>query len=225
MKKVIIIEDQTAIREMIAEIITSESHYEVMGEANDGQSAYKLCLKLKPDLIVLDIMLPGLNGTEILRRLSKKLKKTRFIIFSAYYNVDLVQGALQAGAHGFVEKNASLSELIKGIEAVAHGGSYFSPEVTRILRETVASPNGVKQVSIKRLTTRERETLQLIAEGHTTRSIAKKLKVSVKTADNHRTNMMRKLDLHKVATLTRYAIKHQLIENPISEPSSKIKEK
>ena len=222
MKKVIIIEDQAAVREMIAEVVVSDAQYEVVGEENNGQSAYERCLKLKPDLIILDIMLPGLSGTEILRRITKKLKKIRVIVFSAYYNIDLLEAVLKAGAHGFVEKNASLSELRQGIHIVANGGSYFGPAVTRTLREAVANPNGIRQTSITRLTTRERETLQLIAEGYTTREIAKKLDVSVKTADNHRTNMMRKLKLHRIAVLTRYAIKHQLIENPVTEPSSKI---
>ena len=117
---------------------------------------------------------------------------------------------LQSGAHGFVEKSAPLSELRKGIDIVASGGSYFGPEVALLLREAMANPKS-NDSSVNILTKREREILQLIAESHSTRDIATRLEISVKTAENHRTNLMRKLDLHNVASLTRYAINNGLI--------------
>jgi DNA-binding NarL/FixJ family response regulator len=120
---------------------------------------------------------------------------------------------LQAGAHGFVEKSAPLSELKKGIQVVANGGSYFGPEVAHFLREAVANPSPNKALSIDILTAREREILQLIAESNSTKEVAAKLNISVKTAENHRTNLMKKLDRHDVASLTRYAIEQGLIES------------
>ncbi len=213
MNSVVIIEDQTAVREMVAQIVQSEPGFEVVAETGDGQVAYNLCMELKPDFVILDIMLPGLNGAEVLRRFTKHLKNTRVLVFSGFQNPALVRDLLQAGAHGFVEKSAPLSELKKGIQVVANGGSYFGPEVAQFLREAVANPSPNKAPSIDILTAREREILQLIAESNSTKEVAAKLNISVKTAENHRTNLMKKLDRHDVASLTRYAIEQGLIES------------
>ncbi|MBC2594391.1 response regulator transcription factor [Ruficoccus amylovorans] len=212
MKKVVIVEDQTAVREMISQIVQSDPSFEVVAEPGDGQEAYNLVMELKPDFVILDVMLPGLNGAEVLRRFAKHLKNTRVLVFSGYQNPSLVRELLQAGAHGFVEKSAPLSELKKGIEIVANGGSYFGPEVAQMLREAVLNPNASNRKGVDVLTAREREILQLIAESHSTKEVAQKLNISVKTAENHRTNLMKKLDLHDVASLTRYAIQQGLIE-------------
>ncbi len=212
-KRVVIIENQTAVREMIAEIISSQPDFKVVAESGDGQAAYNLCLDLKPDFVILDVMLLGLHGTEVLRRFAKSLKKTRVLVFSGYQNTSLIRELLQAGAHGFVEKSAPLSELKNGIQAVANGGSYFGPDVARLLREAVANSSS-QNPALELLTTREREILQLIAESHSTKEVADKLNISVKTAENHRTNLMKKLDLHDVAGLTRFAIEQGLISTP-----------
>lgn len=218
-KKVVIIEDQTAVREMLVEIVTTDSEFEVLAECGDGQGALDTCLELKPDFVILDIMLPGLNGAEVLRRFAKHLRNTRVLVFSGYQNPSLVRELLQAGAHGFVEKAAPLSELKKGIEIVASGGSYFGPEVAQMLREAVLNPNSSQKIGVELLTAREREILQLIAESHSTKEVAQKLNISVKTAENHRTNLMKKLDLHDVAGLTRFAIQHGLIEGVVHKPT------
>ncbi len=216
MKRVVIVEDQTAIREMIAEIISSEPGFEVVAETGDGQVAYNLCLELKPDFVVLDVMLPGLNGAEVLRRFAKQLRNTRVLVFSGYQNPALVRELLQAGAHGFVEKSASLAELKKGIEIVANGGTYFGPEIAQLLREAVVNPQHGDRHGVEVLTAREREILQLIAESYSTKEVAQKLNISVKTAENHRTNLMKKLNLHDVASLTRYAIQNGLIDSNLA---------
>jgi len=210
MKTVAIIEDQTAIREMVSQAVIDQSAYNVIIESGDGQIGCDACLEQKPDFVILDVMLPNLNGTEILRIFREKIPETQVLIFSGFQSPSLVRELLQAGAHGFVEKSAPLSELRKGIEIVANGGSYFGPEVALLLREAMADPSS-SDSGINILTKREREILQLIAESHSTREIAKKLEISVKTAENHRTNLMRKLDLHDVASLTRYAINNGLI--------------
>lgn len=210
MKRIGIIEDQTAIREMITQAVLDPNEFEVIFGTGDGLEGYEKCMELKPDFVILDVMLPKLNGTDILRRFSKELPETRVLIFSGYQSPGLVRELLQAGAHGFVEKSAPLTELRKGVEIVSSGGSYFGPEVALLLRDAMADPkSGDSGISI--LTKREREILQLIAESNSTREIAEKLEISVKTAENHRTNLMRKLDLHDVASLTRYAINKGLI--------------
>ena len=213
-KRVAIVEDQTAVREMIVHVVHSDPDFEVVAEAGEGQSAIDLCLQATPDLIVLDVMLPGLNGTEVLRRLARQLPRVRVLIFSGFQDAPLLRELLEAGAHGFIGKTASLQELLKGIQIVSSGGSYFSPEIAGALRDAMATPHPGGASLVTRLTAREREILQLIAESNSTKEIATKLGISVKTAENHRTNLMKKLDLHDVASLTRFAIEHQLISPP-----------
>src|SRR5258708_21667743 len=169
-----------------------------------------MCHSLRPDLIILDAKLPGLNGVDLLRRIANQLKETRVLVFSGYESPVLVREMLSAGAHGFVEKTAGLLELKKGLEVVANGGTYFGPAVTVLLRDVVANPTATASPDF--LTDREREVLQLVAESHSTKEIAAKLKISVKTVDNHRTNLMRTLNLHDVARLTRYAFEIGLID-------------
>ena len=210
MKTVAIIEDQTAIREMVSQAVIDQDVFDVIIESGDGQIGCDECLEKKPDFVILDVMLPNLNGTEILRRFNANLPETRVLIFSGYQTPGLVRELLQSGAHGFVEKSAPLSELRKGIEIVSSGGSYFGPDVAQLLREAMADPRSLDS-GVNILTKREREILRLIAESNSTREIAEKLEISVKTAENHRTNLMRKLDLHDVASLTRYAINNGLI--------------
>ena len=210
MKRLIIVEDQTAVREMLVEILRLDSNYELVGECGDGQTAVTLCLEAKPELLILDAKLPGLNGVDILRRIAKKLPNMRVLIFSGYENPVLVREMLEAGAHGFVEKTAGLVEFKKGLGTVANGGTYFGPAVAALLRDVVANPDASSASDF--LTDREREILQLVAESHSTREIAAKLGISIKTVDNHRTNLMRKLNLHDVASLTRYALEVGLIE-------------
>lgn len=210
MKRLVIIEDQTAIREMLVEILRLDSNYQLVGESGDGQEALSLCLNIKPDLIVLDAKLPGFNGVDILRRLVKKHPTVRVLVFSGHENPVLVREMLEAGAHGFVEKTAGLFEFKKGLETVANGGTYFGPAVAALLRNVVANPAASSAADF--LTDREREILQLVAESYSTKEIAAKLGISIKTVDNHRTNLMRKLNLHDVASLTRYALEIGLIE-------------
>ena len=210
MKRLVIVEDQTAIREMLVEILRLEPGYELVGQTGDGQSAVDLCLAKGPDICILDAKVPGLNGVEILRRTSRRLPQMRVLVFSAHENPVLVREMLEAGAHGFVEKTAGLAEFRRGLDTVANGGNYFGPAVASLLRNVVANPASSNAPDF--LTDREREILQLVAESHSTKEIAAKLGISAKTVDNHRTNLMRKLNLHDVASLTRYALEIGLIE-------------
>ncbi|MDG2167388.1 MAG: response regulator transcription factor [Opitutales bacterium] len=211
MKRVVVIEDHTAVRQMICQLVESIPEFNMAGETGDGQNAYTLCLEQRPDLVILDIMLPRLNGIEVLKRFSRQLRKTRVLVFSGYKNENLLKSCMLSGAHGFVEKSATLDALKDAMNIVSDGGTCFGKDNTRILEQALEKANSRRGNDV--LTARERETLQLIAEALSTRQIAEKLNISVKTAENHRNNMMRKLDLHNAAALTRYAVDMGMVEN------------
>lgn len=196
---------------MLAEILRAEPTYAIVGECGDGLQACELCLKLKPDLLVLDARLPSLSGIDFLRRVAKRLKDTRVLVFSGFESPTLVREMLENGAHGFIEKTAGLGELRKGLATIANGGTYFGPAVAALLRQVVAGSDS--KSGLETLTGREREILKLVAESNSTKKIAQRLGISVKTVDNHRTNLMRKADLHDVASLTRFALEMGLLDH------------
>ncbi len=210
MKKVIVIEDQTILRDLICQLVEGYTGMNVIAHSGDGAEGYELCLEHAPDLVILDIMLPNLNGSEVLRRLKAKNPKINILIFSAASSNSMVNRLLKSGVTGYIEKDAGLDELEKAIALVADGRSYFSPRVVDAMRELMIS--GGQDDSLESLTTREREIIQLIAESFSNKEIASKLGMSVRTADTHRTNIMKKLDLHDVAALTRWAIANKLVD-------------
>lgn len=210
MKRVIVIEDQTIMRDLICQLVESYTTMEVVASSGDGSEGYELCLEHIPDLVILDIMLPNLNGSEVLRRLKAKNPRINILIFSAASSNSMVNRLLKSGVTGYIEKDAGLEELEKAIKLVADGRSYFSPRVVDAMRELMIS--GGQEDSLESLTTREREIVQLIAESYSNKEIANKLGMSVRTADTHRTNIMKKLDLHDVAALTRWAIANKLVD-------------
>jgi DNA-binding NarL/FixJ family response regulator len=210
MKSVYIIEDQNILRELVCRLVEGMPMLELAGHSGDGLEGFNACKELKPDLAIVDIMVPSLNGLEIVRQLRKLLPRSKLLIFSGYSSRERVQAAMKAGVNGIVHKNASIDELEKAIERVLAGESYMSSQILEVLRDIMLNPKGGD--SLERLTPREREILQLVAEGNTTKEVAAKLDISVKTADTHRTNVMNKLDIHDVAGLTRFAIQQGLIE-------------
>jgi len=210
MKKIIVIEDQTILRDLICQLVEGYSNMEVVAHSGDGNEGYELCLEHLPDLVILDIMLPNLNGSEVLRRLRAKNPKINILIFSAAASNSMVNRLLKSGVTGYIEKDAGLDELEKAINLVVAGRSYFSPRVVEAMRELMV--NGGQDDSVETLTAREREIIQLIAESFSNKEIAAKLGMSVRTADTHRTNIMKKLDLHDVAALTRWAIVNKLVD-------------
>ncbi|HKK18824.1 MAG TPA: response regulator transcription factor [Opitutales bacterium] len=221
MKKVIVIEDQTIMRDLICQLVEGYTTMEVVASSGDGSEGYDLCLEHSPDLVILDIMLPNLNGSEVLRRLKAKNPRINILIFSAASSNSMVNRLLKSGVTGYIEKDAGLAELEKAINLVADGRSYFSPRVVDAMRELMVS--GGQEDSLESLTTREREIVQPIAESYSNKVIANKLGMSVRTADTHRTNIMKKLDLHDVAALTRWAIANKLVE-PIGGNMSTVEE-
>lgn len=210
MNRIYVIEDQTILRELVCRLVEGTHDCELVGQSGDGLDGLNGCKQLKPDLVIVDIMVPSLNGLEIVRQLRKELPTVKLIIFSAYSSRERVQAAMKAGVNGIVHKNASIDELEKGIQRVINGESFMSSQILEILRDLMLNPQVTD--NIEKLTTREREMLQLIAEGHTTKEIAAKLNISVKTADTHRTNVMNKLNIHDIAGLTRFAILNGLVE-------------
>jgi len=212
MYRLVIIEDQTAVREIIAEILALDGNYTVVGHCGDGREALLMCLELVPDLVVLDVKLPGLDGVELMRALFKRLPSLLVLVFSGHESPIMVRQMLEAGAHGFVEKAAGFTEFKQGLATVAEGGAYFGPAIARLLRAVVANPETSGSPDF--LTAREREIMQLVAEGRGTKQIAVILGISDKTVDNHRMNLMRKLNIHGVASLTRYALESGLLNNP-----------
>ncbi|MGC9451391.1 MAG: response regulator [Oceanipulchritudo sp.] len=210
MKSVYIIEDQNILRELVCRLVEEMPMVELAGHSGDGLEGLNACKELKPDLAIVDIMIPSLNGLEVVRQLRKALPRTRLLVFSGHTSRERVQAALRAGANGIIHKSTSIGELEQGIQRVMDGESFMSSQILEILRDLMLHPEVTD--SLEKLTPREREILQLVAEGHTTKEVAARLGISFKTADTHRTNIMGKLDIHDVAGLTRFAIQNGLVE-------------
>jgi len=210
MSKIYVIEDQTILRELVCRLVEGMPSCELIGDAGDGLEGLNACIELEPDLVIVDIMVPSLNGLEIIRQLRRQLPRIKILIFSGYSSRERVQAAMKSGVNGIVHKNASIDELETGIKRVLGGESFMSSQILEILRDLMLNPQVTD--SLEKLTARERELLQLIAEGNTTKEIASRLGIGVKTADTHRTNVMNKLNIHDIAGLTRFAIQKGLLE-------------
>jgi len=209
--KVALADDHQIVREGLRGILEREPDVQVIGEANDGRSLLELAQERSPDVVVMDVAMPGLNGVEATRLLRSETPGVHVVALSAYADKRYVLAMLEAGAQGFVVKAGAAEELLRAIRSVVRGQSYLSPRVAGSVIETCVGrlfPEGSTAYSI--LGAREREVVQLLAEGKTSKEIGSRLHVSVKTVDAHRRNIMRKLDLHSVAELTKYAVREGL---------------
>lgn len=205
--RVLLAEDHALVRAGFRALLSKLPGIEVVAEAADGREALALVKMHQPDVILMDISMAGLNGLEAAVRIAKEFPEVRVLMLSAHANEDYVKQALRAGAAGYLVKDAGLSELELAVQAVARGETYLSPAVSKhvvadYLRRARAEPDLVEL-----LTPRQREILQLIAEGHSTKEIARILHVSPKTVETHRTQLMERLDIHDIAGLVRYAIR------------------
>jgi DNA-binding NarL/FixJ family response regulator len=210
-KSVLLADDHTLVRAGIRALVERLSEIEVIAEAKDGREALRLVREHKPDLVLMDIAMPGLNGYEATSRISKEFPDVRVIILSMYANEEYVREAVHAGAAGYLLKRCAATELEKAIKTVAGGDSYFSPLVAEhVARDGQGRPNS-DRASIERLTPRQREILQLIAERHSTKEIAQVLSISVKTVETHRAQLMDRLGIHDVPGLVRFAIRTGLV--------------
>ncbi len=211
-KRVLVIEDQSAVCDLVAEMVQSHPRCESVGTASDGQSAVEMALRLRPDILVLDVIMPGVGGIEVLRRLGGSLPATKVLIFSGKQEPHIVRALMQAGIHGFVNKNGPLSELRKALEALALGNTWFNEDFSRTVRQALASPAHLGEGMIDQLTPREREIAVLIAQSHSSKEVAGRLNISIKTAENHRANLMRKLGVRDVAGLVRFVVRQGLVD-------------
>lgn len=203
--RVLIAEDHTLVRAGLRSLLGELSWVDVVGEAADGREALRLVAELKPHVVLMDITMSDLNGLEATARLTRHHPNIRVIILSMHSNEEYVRRALGVGAAGYVLKDAERAELELALKSVARGGSYLSPAVSRPVITDYAER--ASRDPVGRLTPRQREILQLIAEGHSTREIAAKLDLSAKTIETHRAQLMSRLDIHDVAGLVRYAIR------------------
>jgi DNA-binding NarL/FixJ family response regulator len=206
--RILVVDDHVLMREGLVSMLAEEPDFEVAGEAANGRQAVALAGKLAPDVVVLDIAMPDLNGIDAARRIHSRLPNVKIIALSRHKEHRSVLDMLKAGAAGYLPKSCAFEELGRAIRSVCSGRMYLSPEVTApVLKDLVKQMETVGDQAGSILTAREREVLQLVAEGKGTKQIAAQLHVSVNTITRHRQNIMDKLDLHSVAALTKYAIR------------------
>jgi len=219
--RILIADDHALVRAGISSLIGQIDNVQVVGEADNGRETLKLIKTLSPDIVLLDISMPEMNGLEAVRRISREHSDVRVIILSMHANEEYVLQGLTSGANGYLLKDADQLELEVAIKSVAKGHRYLSSGISKhviqaYVRRTGALNSGKKGSSpfsaVYQLTSRQREILQLIAEGNSTKDIARKLKLSVKTAESHRTELMKRLDIHDVTGLVRYAIRIGLVQ-------------
>lgn len=211
--RILLADDHTILREGIRSLLENESDMEVIAEAEDGHQAIKMADQNRPDVILMDIAMPRLNGLEATSQIKKFIPDAKILILTMYDNEEYIRKALAAGAMGYILKDAATRELLGAIRAVHQGEAVLSPAVTRLVIEDYLRWGDLKTPEPDDdLSEREREILQLIAEGHTNKQIAEILCISIKTVQAHRSNLMNKLDLHDRGELIKYAIQKKIIE-------------
>jgi len=214
--KVLLADDHTVVRQGLKVLLEAESDISIVGEAETGRQAVRLTLKLLPDVVVMDVAMPLLNGLEAARQIIKEVPTTRVLILSSYSDDEYVHQVTEAGAAGYLLKQTAATDLITAIREARRGNAFFSPAISKRLLDNYreafmkGAPAGTRT---QRLTSRESEVLQLVAEGKVNKQMAAELCLSVKTVQKHRQQMMNKLNIHEVAGLTRYAISKGIIES------------
>jgi DNA-binding NarL/FixJ family response regulator len=201
--QILIVDDHAVVREGLCALLMAEEDMEVVGQAQDGREGVALALKSGPDVVVMDLSMPVLNGLEATRRILKSLPETRVIVLSSYQDDETVEKLIKAGAAGYLTKQSASHELCQAVREVRRGKTFFSPAIAQVLRQKERAsrmPRGGL------LTEREAQVLQLIAEGFPNKAIAAELGISIKTVEKHRQAVMGKLNIHEAAGLTRYAI-------------------
>jgi DNA-binding NarL/FixJ family response regulator len=211
--RVVIADDQLLVRAGICELLKVVPDLTVIGQASDGSEALRLIETHRPDLVLMDLAMPGMNGLEATVLAKKQFPHIKVIVLSDHSSEEFVFRALRSGADGFVLKDDPVDELYTAIESVAKGGEHLSPQVTKkVILGYLQAQMGGKDM-LKSLTPRQREVLQLVAEGKSTKDIARLLRVSVNTAKTHRQKLMEKLGVHEITGVVRYAVKSGLIES------------
>ena len=206
--RIIIADDHRIVRQGLRSLVEKENDMEVVGMAANGRQALQITRKLKPDVVIMDISMPDLNGIDATYQIVNEVSGVKVIALSMHSEKQLIDGMLRAGAAGYLLKESAFEELIKAIRIVCTGKKYLSPDVTDIVLRDYLNPSVDSDQPMRPdLTLREREVLQLIVEGCATKEVANRLNISVKTVESHRSRIMNKLDLHTVAELTKYAVR------------------
>ena len=213
MIRIVIADDHHLIRQSIVSLLDQVEDIEVVGEAADGYETLKLIHRKKPDIVMVDIAMPLLNGIETTRRIQEMVIDTRVIILSMYSEEDVVRQALSSGAKGYLLKSSVFEELLIAIRSASKGKIYLSPSIAQtVLSEYLKSEPATEDMSLReRLVSREREILQLVVEGHTNQDMAHILSVSAKTVERHRASLMKKLEVRNLPDLIRIALKHRIV--------------
>ena len=209
--RILICDDHTLFVEGIKAMLRNESSLEIVGEARDGRQAVDLVKELKPDLLLMDVSMPDMNGFDATQRVHELDPNIKVLILTMHDEEELVARCLEAGAAGYIIKDAPASQLLYAIEMVKKGERYLSPVVLKQVVAGYVKNSNVPQTSYDRLSPREREVLKLLAEGLSVKEIATRLNLSVKTVDVHKTNLMKKIDVHDRTQLIKYAIRQKLI--------------
>ena len=212
-KRIVIAEDYTILREGLRSLLSSHPDFEIVGEAEDGQEAIRNVEKLKPDLALMDLSMPRMNGMDAIKEIKKRSPQTKVLVLTVHKSEEYIHAALQAGADGYILKDSTHAELGLAIKNILEGKRYISPGISESLIEGyLEGRKKAKPPSTwDTLTQREREILKLIAEGYKNKAIAEYLCISVKTVEKHRANLMKKLDLHNIQALTALAMEKGLI--------------
>ena len=212
--RIVLAEDHTILREGLRALLSADPNFEIIGEAQDGREAVRCVEKLEPDLLLMDLSMPRMSGMDAIREIKKRYPEIKIIALTVHKTEEYLLNTLQAGADGYVLKDATHDELVLAIKNVMGGKSYLSPGVSeRVIEGYLEGRESSRSMSPwERLSQREREVLKLIAEGYKNKEIAEDLCISLKTVEKHRANLMKKLDLHNAATLTVYAVQKGLVD-------------
>jgi DNA-binding NarL/FixJ family response regulator len=213
--RILIADDHDLMRRGLKSLLESHPGWTICAEAHTGREAVAKAEELKPDIVILDITMPELNGVEAARRILKASPNTEILVLSVHYSDQLIRDILDAGVRGYIVKSDSDRDLVIAVEALANHKPFFTPRATELILSNFNSKGGsseVPEVIGERLTSREREIVQLLSEGKSSKEVASILSISVKTAETHRANIMRKLEIHSVSELVRYAVRNQIIE-------------
>lgn len=216
MVRILIADDHDVVRTGIRSILQSEPGWQVCGEATDGHEAVELAKSLNPDIVVLDFFMPRVNGIDAARQIFRDKPSQKIIFLTIMQSEDAAREILQVGATGYVLKSDAAHDLVAGIKTVMHDRFYFTARVSNMVLEGYLRPDKSTGKPTLELTFREREVVQLLAEGYVTKEVAMMLAVSVKTIETHRANIMRKLNIHSVAELVLYAVRNNLVQNATS---------
>jgi DNA-binding NarL/FixJ family response regulator len=210
MIRVVVADDHAIVRAGIRSLLTGAADIALVAEAGDGREAVEVVARRRPDVLLLDLTMPGLNGLEVISRARAASPLTGVLVLSMHAASDFVRPALRMGARGYVVKGSGLEDLVLAVRTVAAGGRFLESRLASVAEADELDP-GRPADDLEQLTPREREILQLVAEGHTNKAIGQRLGLSVKTVDVHRTNVMKKLDMHSAQALTRFAVRRGLV--------------